>query len=109
MQKCSGYVCVCVCSGVLCSDRTYVCRDGTCLKKPNPECDFITDCPDESDEKHCGKSVCVRVCVCVCACVCCVCVCVCVFLCDVWVFLGVRVCGSCVICVVCVCVVCVCV
>ncbi|XP_073809572.1 transmembrane protease serine 6 isoform X1 [Danio rerio] len=39
--------------GVPCSDMTYVCGDGTCLKKPNPECDFITDCPDESDEKHC--------------------------------------------------------
>ncbi|XP_056315264.1 transmembrane protease serine 6 [Danio aesculapii] len=39
--------------GVTCSDMTYVCGDGTCLKKPNPECDFITDCPDESDEKHC--------------------------------------------------------
>ncbi len=101
MQKCSGYVCVCVCSGVLCSDRTYVCRDGTCLKKPNPECDFITDCPDESDEKHCGKSVCVRVCVCVRACVVCVFVCVCVCVC-------VGVCGcACVwVCVygVCVCV-----
>lgn len=34
---------------------TYVCADGTCLKKPNPECDFVTDCPDASDEKHCGK------------------------------------------------------
>ncbi|XP_051985798.1 transmembrane protease serine 6 isoform X1 [Xyrauchen texanus] len=39
--------------GVPCSDMTYVCGDGTCLKKPNPECDFITDCPDESDEKFC--------------------------------------------------------
>ncbi|XP_048056798.1 transmembrane protease serine 6 isoform X2 [Megalobrama amblycephala] len=39
--------------GVPCSDMTYVCGDGTCLKKPNPECDFITDCPDESDEKYC--------------------------------------------------------
>uniref|UniRef100_A0A672REY7 Transmembrane serine protease 6 n=1 Tax=Sinocyclocheilus grahami TaxID=75366 RepID=A0A672REY7_SINGR len=40
--------------GVPCSDWTYVCGDGTCLKKPNPECDFITDCPDESDEKYCN-------------------------------------------------------
>ncbi|KAK1885611.1 Transmembrane protease serine 6, partial [Dissostichus eleginoides] len=38
---------------VQCSDMTYVCADGTCLKKPNPECDFVTDCPDASDEKHC--------------------------------------------------------
>ncbi|XP_026116560.1 transmembrane protease serine 6 [Carassius auratus] len=40
--------------GIPCSDWTYVCGDGTCLKKPNPECDFITDCPDESDEKYCN-------------------------------------------------------
>ncbi|XP_045569224.1 transmembrane protease serine 6 [Salmo salar] len=39
--------------GVQCTDKTYVCVDGTCLKKPNPECDFITDCPDASDERHC--------------------------------------------------------
>nr|XP_055069578.1 transmembrane protease serine 6 [Misgurnus anguillicaudatus] len=38
---------------VPCSDLTYVCGDGACLKKPNPECDFITDCPDKSDEKYC--------------------------------------------------------
>ncbi|XP_066519682.1 transmembrane protease serine 6 [Hoplias malabaricus] len=40
--------------GVPCTDRTYMCADGTCLKKPNPVCDFITDCPDASDEKHCA-------------------------------------------------------
>ncbi|XP_007231264.3 transmembrane protease serine 6 isoform X2 [Astyanax mexicanus] len=39
--------------GVPCTDMTYMCADGTCLKKPNPVCDFITDCPDASDEKHC--------------------------------------------------------
>ncbi|TSK62641.1 Transmembrane protease serine 6 [Bagarius yarrelli] len=39
--------------GVPCTDRTYVCADGTCLKKQNPACDFITDCPDASDEKNC--------------------------------------------------------
>ncbi|XP_036425941.1 transmembrane protease serine 6 isoform X1 [Colossoma macropomum] len=39
--------------GVPCTDMTYMCADGTCLKKPNPACDFITDCPDASDEKHC--------------------------------------------------------
>ncbi|KAK5873352.1 hypothetical protein PBY51_018400 [Eleginops maclovinus] len=39
--------------GVQCSDMTYVCADGTCLKKPNPECDFVADCPDASDEKQC--------------------------------------------------------
>ncbi|XP_041725627.1 transmembrane protease serine 6 [Coregonus clupeaformis] len=40
--------------GVQCTDMTYVCADGTCLKKPNPECDFIADCPDASDERHCN-------------------------------------------------------
>uniref|UniRef100_A0A667WQ79 Transmembrane serine protease 6 n=1 Tax=Myripristis murdjan TaxID=586833 RepID=A0A667WQ79_9TELE len=39
--------------GVQCTDMTYVCADGTCLKKPNPECDSVADCPDDSDEKHC--------------------------------------------------------
>lgn len=34
---------------------TYVCADGTCLKKSNPECDFVADCPDASDEKQCGE------------------------------------------------------
>nr|XP_015215094.1 PREDICTED: transmembrane protease serine 6 [Lepisosteus oculatus] len=36
-----------------CTRTTYVCSDGTCIKKPNPQCDFITDCPDLSDEKNC--------------------------------------------------------
>ncbi|XP_062852989.1 transmembrane protease serine 6 isoform X2 [Trichomycterus rosablanca] len=39
--------------GVPCTDRMYMCADGTCLKKPNPACDLITDCPDASDEKQC--------------------------------------------------------
>ncbi|MBN3309948.1 TMPS6 protease, partial [Amia calva] len=39
--------------GVQCSTTTYLCADGTCLKKPNPECDFVSDCPDLSDEKRC--------------------------------------------------------
>ncbi|XP_068455598.1 transmembrane protease serine 6 [Clinocottus analis] len=39
--------------GVQCADMTYVCADGTCLKKPNPECDFVNDCPDASDEQRC--------------------------------------------------------
>lgn len=44
-----------MCVGVECTDLTYMCADGTCLKKPNPECDFVTDCPDASDEKQCGE------------------------------------------------------
>ncbi|XP_036401268.1 transmembrane protease serine 6 [Megalops cyprinoides] len=39
--------------GVECTEMTYMCADGTCIKKPNPACDFVTDCPDASDEKHC--------------------------------------------------------
>ncbi|XP_026989276.1 transmembrane protease serine 6 [Tachysurus fulvidraco] len=39
--------------GVPCTDKTYMCADGTCLKKQNPACDFISDCPDGSDEKYC--------------------------------------------------------
>lgn len=46
-----------MCSGVQCTDMTYVCADGTCLKKPNPECDFVNDCPDASDEKQCGEKI----------------------------------------------------
>ncbi|XP_034043609.1 transmembrane protease serine 6 [Thalassophryne amazonica] len=38
---------------VQCTDVTYMCTDGTCLKKPNPECDFILECPDASDEAQC--------------------------------------------------------
>lgn len=49
------YVSVCARLGVECTDMTYMCADGTCLKKPNPECDFVTDCPDASDEKQCGE------------------------------------------------------
>ncbi|XP_034448991.1 transmembrane protease serine 6 [Hippoglossus hippoglossus] len=40
-------------NGVQCTDMTYVCADGTCLKRPNPECDSVADCPDASDEKQC--------------------------------------------------------
>ena len=25
------------------------------MKKPNPQCDSISDCKDQSDEMHCGK------------------------------------------------------
>ncbi|XP_061883388.1 transmembrane protease serine 6 [Entelurus aequoreus] len=39
--------------GVQCTNMTYICSDGTCLKKPNPQCDFVMDCPDASDETQC--------------------------------------------------------
>ncbi|KAJ8263894.1 hypothetical protein GJAV_G00142810 [Gymnothorax javanicus] len=41
-------------NGVECTEMTYVCADGTCIKKPNPQCDLITDCPDASDESQCN-------------------------------------------------------
>ncbi|XP_061087416.1 transmembrane protease serine 6 [Conger conger] len=40
--------------GVECTEMTYVCADGTCIKKPNPECDLVIDCPDKSDENQCN-------------------------------------------------------
>ena len=51
----SARTCVCVVPGVQCTDMTYACADGTCLRKTNPECDLITDCPDGSDETPCGE------------------------------------------------------
>lgn len=26
-----------------------------CISKTNPECDRVADCPNEADEKNCGK------------------------------------------------------
>lgn len=50
------HVRVYVCVGVPCTDRTYKCADGTCVKKQNPACDFTADCPDASDEKNCSET-----------------------------------------------------
>lgn len=38
-----------------CPDKAFTCDNGECVTKLNPECDFIPDCADESDEAHCGK------------------------------------------------------
>eukprot|EP00062_Callorhinchus_milii_P023831 gi/632983076/ref/XP_007908469.1/ PREDICTED: transmembrane protease serine 6 isoform X2 [Callorhinchus milii] len=38
---------------VPCTQFTYTCKDGSCIKKPNPECDFKSDCQDLTDEQHC--------------------------------------------------------
>ncbi|XP_034035740.1 transmembrane protease serine 9 [Thalassophryne amazonica] len=36
-----------------CRDDTFICDDGECVTKLNPECDFIPDCADGSDEARC--------------------------------------------------------
>ncbi|TMS20441.1 Transmembrane protease serine 9 [Larimichthys crocea] len=38
-----------------CPDNTFTCDNGECVTKLNPECDFITDCADGSDEARCGE------------------------------------------------------
>ncbi|XP_076009543.1 transmembrane protease serine 9 [Genypterus blacodes] len=37
-----------------CPDSTFTCDNGECVTKLNPECDFITDCADGSDEARCA-------------------------------------------------------
>ncbi|KAK2907890.1 transmembrane protease serine 9 [Channa argus] len=37
-----------------CPDSTFTCDNGECVTKLNPECDFIFDCADRSDEAHCA-------------------------------------------------------
>uniref|UniRef100_A0A8C7XVL9 Transmembrane serine protease 9 n=1 Tax=Oryzias sinensis TaxID=183150 RepID=A0A8C7XVL9_9TELE len=37
-----------------CPATAFTCDDGECVTKINPECDFIPDCADESDEAHCA-------------------------------------------------------
>lgn len=41
--------------GVPCGTLTFQCEDGSCVKKPNPQCDGWPDCRDGSDERHCGE------------------------------------------------------
>uniref|UniRef100_A0A3Q3BSL7 Transmembrane serine protease 9 n=1 Tax=Kryptolebias marmoratus TaxID=37003 RepID=A0A3Q3BSL7_KRYMA len=36
-----------------CPDKAFTCDNGECITKLNPECDFLPDCSDESDEAHC--------------------------------------------------------
>ncbi|KAM9848996.1 transmembrane protease serine 9 [Aulostomus maculatus] len=38
---------------VRCPNTTFTCDNGECITKVNPECDFIRDCADGSDEVHC--------------------------------------------------------
>ncbi|XP_051978127.1 transmembrane protease serine 9 [Xyrauchen texanus] len=37
-----------------CPENTFTCGNGECITKPNPECDFISDCVDGSDEAFCS-------------------------------------------------------
>lgn len=42
-------------TGVPCGTFTFQCKDRSCVKKPNPQCDGLPDCRDGSDEQHCGE------------------------------------------------------
>ncbi|KAI3368757.1 hypothetical protein L3Q82_025737, partial [Scortum barcoo] len=37
-----------------CPENTFICDNGECVTKLNPECDFIPDCADRSDEARCA-------------------------------------------------------
>ncbi|XP_059847466.1 transmembrane protease serine 9 [Hypanus sabinus] len=37
-----------------CAHGDYICNNGQCLTKINPECDNVIDCLDQSDEKECN-------------------------------------------------------
>ncbi|CAL8254300.1 unnamed protein product [Merluccius merluccius] len=37
-----------------CPDNTFTCDNGECITKFNPECDFVSDCADGSDEARCS-------------------------------------------------------
>uniref|UniRef100_A0AAV2KZX4 Transmembrane protease serine 9 n=1 Tax=Knipowitschia caucasica TaxID=637954 RepID=A0AAV2KZX4_KNICA len=37
-----------------CPANTFTCDDGECVTKKNPECDFVPDCADGSDEARCS-------------------------------------------------------
>ncbi|KAM4548027.1 transmembrane protease serine 9 [Odontesthes bonariensis] len=37
-----------------CPDNAFTCDNGECVTKLNPECDFVPDCADKSDEARCA-------------------------------------------------------
>ncbi|XP_077441020.1 transmembrane protease serine 9 isoform X2 [Vanacampus margaritifer] len=37
-----------------CPENAFTCDNGECVTKLNPECDFVSDCADESDEARCA-------------------------------------------------------
>uniref|UniRef100_W5M9V0 Transmembrane serine protease 9 n=1 Tax=Lepisosteus oculatus TaxID=7918 RepID=W5M9V0_LEPOC len=40
-----------------CPAKTFACDNGECVTKINPECDFVADCADASDEAQCGSQI----------------------------------------------------
>ncbi|XP_066541688.1 ST14 transmembrane serine protease matriptase a [Hoplias malabaricus] len=64
-QKCDGHndcsdnsdEADCGRASIQCTVNNYVCKNGQCLSKVNPECDGVKDCTDGSDEDcgDCGK------------------------------------------------------
>ncbi|XP_049910862.1 transmembrane protease serine 9 [Epinephelus moara] len=40
-----------------CPDNTFTCDNGECVTKLNPECDFVPDCADGSDEARCACGI----------------------------------------------------
>lgn len=40
-----------------CPDDMFTCASGECVTKPNPVCDSVSDCADESDEAYCCKYI----------------------------------------------------
>ncbi|XP_028307961.1 A-type voltage-gated potassium channel KCND1 isoform X2 [Gouania willdenowi] len=41
----------------LCSEFSFLCGDGVCVRKDNPQCDGHVDCEDGTDEEHCECGV----------------------------------------------------
>lgn len=42
----------------------FQCSATSCIKKVNPECDGVQDCPNNADEQNCSKVESIKECVC---------------------------------------------